>query len=224
VALVAVLSSLGPAEEVPPAAGVPLVQAPEPLPIPVITGDVARGQQLFQGVCFACHGLDGAGKAELGSASLHQQEAWYLVAQLEKFRAGRRGTHPDDLHGGQMRPMSLTLPDEQALSDVALYVTSLEGPRPPATLTGDAEAGKTVYTNVCVVCHGEDAKGMPQFRSPALAGQSDWYVEKQVHKFRDGLRAYDPQDEAGLQMKAIISAIPDEKAIRDVTAYIATLP
>jgi len=212
------------AGEDPPAEGVPLVQAPDPLPIPVITGDPTRGQQLFQGVCFACHGLDGAGKAELGSPSLHQQEPWYLVAQLTKFRAGIRGVHAEDLHGGQMRPMSLTLPDDQAMSDVALYVTSVDGPRPPNTLEGDAQRGLQIYTNICVVCHGADGKGLPQFRSPAIAGQSDWYVEKQIHKFRDGVRGADPRDEAGAQMKAIMTHLKDESEIRDVTVYVASLP
>lgn len=36
-----------------------------------------------------------------------------------------RGTHQSDLTGMQMRPMSLTLPDDQAVRDVAAYIHTL---------------------------------------------------------------------------------------------------
>ena len=39
--------------------------------------------------------------------------------------AGVRGAKPGDTYGALMRPMSLTLPDEQALKDVIAYVMSL---------------------------------------------------------------------------------------------------
>lgn len=200
-------------------------QAPDSLPIPVVEGDAVRGRQLFQSVCFACHGMDASGQQPLGSASLHQQYPWYLVMQLEKFRAGERGTHPQDVRGQQMRPMSLTLPDDQALRDVALYVAGVEGVRPPVTLTGgDAAHGKEIYTAICVVCHGESGQGVPVFHSPALAGQADWYLVDAVKKFRDGMRGANPSDTTGQQMKTISAELKKDGDILDLVAYLTTLP
>jgi len=200
-------------------------QVPDSLAVPVVNGDVARGQELFQGVCFACHGMNASGQAALGSASLHQQYPWYLVMQLEKFRAGQRGTNAQDIRGQQMRPMSLTLPDDQALRDVALYVTGVTGERPPVTLTGgDPAVGKEIYTAICTVCHGEKGEGMPVFHSPALAGQADWYLVDAVRKFRDGMRGADPADATGLQMKTIATELRNDQHVLDLVAYLTTLP
>jgi hypothetical protein len=35
-----------------------------------------------------------------------------------------RGTHPKDIEGMQMRPMSMVLADEQAMKDVAAFINS----------------------------------------------------------------------------------------------------
>lgn len=43
----------------------------------------------------------------------------------ELFASGMRGTHQSDLTGMQMRPMSPTLRDDQALRDVAAYIRTL---------------------------------------------------------------------------------------------------
>ena len=59
------------------------------------------------------------------SLALAQQSDWYLMTQLGKFKSGMRGTHKDDVHGQQMRAMSMTLPDEQAMKDVIAFIMTL---------------------------------------------------------------------------------------------------
>jgi len=93
-------------------------------PPATLQGDATRGSQLFA-PCTACHGLEGKGNEQLKAPALVNQADWYIVAQLKSFRAGMRGTHSSDVTGLQMRPMSLTLPDDQALLDVAAYVGTL---------------------------------------------------------------------------------------------------
>ena len=44
---------------------------------------------------------------------------------LKKFKEGVRGTNPQDIGGMQMRPMSMTLVDEQAMKDVIAYIRTL---------------------------------------------------------------------------------------------------
>ena len=87
-------------------------------------GDPARGEPLFT-TCVQCHGEKARGNPDKGAPALHRASDWYLVAQLKKFKAGVRGTHPDDLTGAQMRPMALGLSDEQAMRDVVAYIGTL---------------------------------------------------------------------------------------------------
>ena len=80
--------------------------------------DLERGKQFFQ-VCVACHGANGEGNQLLNAPANAGQNVWYVMRQLRNFRAGIRGSDPKDLYGIQMRPMAMTLPDDQAVVDVA---------------------------------------------------------------------------------------------------------
>ena len=97
---------------------------PAPRPAATVTGDVERGRAGYA-PCLACHGERASGNEALKAPGLTRQADWYLVAQLEKFRAGWRGTHPQDATGAQMRPMAMTLGDEAAIRDVVAYIRSL---------------------------------------------------------------------------------------------------
>lgn len=88
-------------------------------------GDVAAGHQRYSTVCIACHGADGHGGQALGAPPIAGQADWYLQAQLEKFKTGMRGAHPDDKSGAMMRAMSSTLADTLAMRDVVAYVKTL---------------------------------------------------------------------------------------------------
>jgi len=87
-------------------------------------GDVEKGKGYFQ-VCMACHGPNGEGMQPLNAPTLNHSSDWYLLTQLTNFRAGIRGANPADATGATMRPMSMTLPDEQALQDVIAYIMTL---------------------------------------------------------------------------------------------------
>ncbi len=76
-------------------------------------------------VCTACHGPNGAGNEALKSPPIAGQNDWYLLAQLQKFKSGVRGAHPQDVMGQQMRPMAMTLPDEQAMKNVVAHISTL---------------------------------------------------------------------------------------------------
>ncbi len=87
-------------------------------------GNAEKGKALFM-TCQACHGADAAGNDLLNAPSLRNQHDWYLVAQLHKFKDGVRGSNPQDVTGSQMRPMAMTLADDQAVKDVVAYIHSL---------------------------------------------------------------------------------------------------
>jgi cytochrome c oxidase subunit II len=87
-------------------------------------GDAARGKTLYA-TCGACHGQNAEGMEALNAPRLAGQETWYTVRQLQNFKNGVRGNNPRDTYGMQMAPMSQTLPDDQAMEDVAAYIQSL---------------------------------------------------------------------------------------------------
>jgi cytochrome c oxidase subunit 2 len=93
-------------------------------PAPVtVTGDVEHGAELYT-VCAYCHGADGQG-IEMNAPRQAGISDWYLLGQLQNFKAGIRGGHPYDLNGKQMGLMAQTLLDEQAIRDVVAYINTL---------------------------------------------------------------------------------------------------
>ncbi len=95
-----------------------------PRPTPTVRGDAARGKATYA-LCMACHGDHAQGNQAIGAPPLAGQPDWYLVAQLDKFRQGLRGYDPRDPTGSQMRPMAMTLGNEQAIGDVVAYIRTL---------------------------------------------------------------------------------------------------
>jgi cytochrome c553 len=181
----------------------------------------ARGKELFQ-LCTQCHGADGGGNALSLAPSIAGLERWYVERQLFKFRDGVRGVHFDDIAGMRMRPMARMLKQDEDMKAVAAYVASLPPVKPAATLNGDAARGQTLYTP-CVACHGPAAKGNEALQAPALDHQPDWYVVRQLHNFRQGIRGTNPKDPQGPLMRPMAMTLPDEQALADVAAYIGTL-
>jgi cytochrome c oxidase subunit 2 len=87
----------------------------------------------------------------------------------------------------------------------------------------DPAAGKALFAP-CVACHGESGSGNPQLNAPKLAGQGAWYLKRQLENFKQGLRGTPDNDVYGKQMIPFAGLLTDEAAVRNVTAYIATLP
>lgn len=183
---------------------------------------IARGQALYDG-CLSCHGVDGSGNQAVGAPAIAGLPQWYVEAQLTKFKGGIRGWHPDDTNGLKMRPMMLTLVDEDDLKSVAQYVSGLAPVNNKvSSVEGDAAVGKASYA-VCGACHGVDGKGNELIKAPPLANASDWYLLGQLEKFKGGLRGTHPKDTSGAQMRAAVGVLPDETAMKNVVAYIDTL-
>ena len=83
--------------------------------------------------------------------------------------------------------------------------------------------GADYYNQFCGACHGAGALGNPSLNSPRLAGTDDWYLEAQLLAFRSGERGARPEDTTGRQMRAMAVILPDERAVRDVVAYLQSL-
>ncbi len=189
------------------------------------TEPLARGRALYD-ACSNCHGTDGYGNSAVGAPSIAGQSQWYIEAQLKKFRSGMRGYHVDDEAGLRMRPMSLALPLETDVAAVAQYISSLPAPATTEKLMSqgaDAAKGQATFAT-CAACHGLDGGGNSALGAPPIAGQADWYIVSQLHKFKSGVRGALPADGQGATMRAIAQTLPDEAAMKDVAAYVSQLP
>ena len=93
-------------------------------PPKTVRGDKQHGRTLYSS-CAPCHGAKGQGNSELHAPALAGQTDWYLVTQLQNFRAGLRGLTPQDDSGTQMRAAASILPDDPAIEDVVAYINTL---------------------------------------------------------------------------------------------------
>ncbi|MGH9679413.1 MAG: c-type cytochrome [Candidatus Acidiferrales bacterium] len=92
---------------------------------PTLPGDPKAGAALYA-TCAACHGNKGEGNVTLKAPQLAGVADWYLATELRKYRSGERGTSPLDREGHMMRPMALTLPNEDAIRNVVAYIGILK--------------------------------------------------------------------------------------------------
>ena len=127
-----------------------------------------RGADLYR-LCAACHGESAAGDEAVGAPAIAGLPQWYLEAQLNQFRDGKRGTHFDDIMGMRMRPMARTLMREGDVEAVSAHVAAMPAVEPHDSLTGgDVASGKSIYTTTCVACHGPKGGGNQGMMAPLL--------------------------------------------------------
>lgn len=171
--------------------------------------------------CTTCHGADGRGNEGVQAPRLAGMEDWYLIRQLENFRAGIRGTHPQDIEGIAMQPMAAKLTDE-SIADIVEWVGGWTYIPAEITVEGDVSRGQQLYTP-CAACHGQQAEGNEALGAPALAGQNDWYLVTQLKNFLADYRGHHPDDSLGQQMRTMSKTLVDEAGIQNVVSYINTL-
>ncbi|MCC7405342.1 MAG: cytochrome c [Bdellovibrionales bacterium] len=95
-------------------------------PMTFTTGNAANGGTTYA-TCAACHGADGKGQQAMNAPPLAGQSDWYLLAQINNFKHGKRGADATkDATGATMAPMAATLADDQAALDVLAHIYSLQ--------------------------------------------------------------------------------------------------
>lgn len=172
--------------------------------------------------CLLCHGATGNGNVAIRAPKIAGLEPWYVARQLEAFAAGLRGAHTEDAAGQEMRAIGVRLRDEGGIDAAVRFVASLPAKNVAPTITADIERGRELYST-CIACHGERGEGKTSVQAPALASRSDWYLIAQLQNYKHGVRGAHSQDTYGAQMRSIVAALPDDRAIVDVVAYINTL-
>jgi cytochrome c553 len=175
---------------------------------------LAKGEELVQGRCFMCHGLDGESSSP-AFPRLAGQNAGYIARQLADYASGKRVSTT-------MQPMvdGLKAPDFEALGQwFSTRATHKHAVQDPEV----AKVGEYIYNKgnpdsgvaACTACHGPQGHGTEAL--PRLAGQHARYIENQLKAFNKRQRTND-----NAVMHTIASKLT-ELEIRGVAAYISGL-
>ncbi len=139
----------------------------------------ARGKTVFADNCAPCHGSGGAGAK--GYPNLNDDD-WLWGGSLDQIMQtiefGARSGHAKT-HESQMLAFGRdgTLKTDEIVT-VANYVRALSG---LSTAPGfNAVAGKKIFAENCVSCHGDDGKGNQEVGAPNLTDQIWLYGSDQA--------------------------------------------
>lgn len=178
--------------------------------------DPAKGQQIVNTVCVACHGADGNSPLAV-NPKLASQHPEYLNKQLTNFKSGERKS---PIMSGMVAALT---PED--MKNLAAYFAS-QKPAPAAAKDKVLVAqGEKIYRGgvaamsvpACSGCHGPAGSGIPAM-FPRLAGQHGDYVVAELIKFRSGDRANDP----GKMMQMVAMKMSDQD-MKAVAEYISGL-
>ena len=96
------------------------------------------GMQLFREYGMECHRYNGSVELAFGSPPLVGLHAWYLEAQLGKFKAGKRGAIKGDINGTKMTEvMDTFITEDRMVRDLVAYIMTLNPSRMPQGKNGD---------------------------------------------------------------------------------------
>ena len=127
----------------------------------------AQGKAAFADNCSVCHGAGGGGSRGFPNLT---DDNWLWGGKLDDIaRTIRHGARAadDEGHLGNMPPFGRgnILPRAQ-IEIVADYVRSLSGL--PVDPEADLAAGRKIFVDNCVTCHGEAGKGNRELGAPNL--------------------------------------------------------
>lgn len=183
--------------------------------------DLAKGKQIAETVCVACHGADG-NSSSAANPNLAGQVEGYLFKQLSNFQSvnGQPALRQNPVMNGMAAPYS----DEDKKS-LAAYFASQKLKPSIIKDAGQIALGQKLWRAgdlkkgipACSGCHGPAGAGLPA-KYPRLAGQYADYTAAQLKLFRTSERANDPD----ATMRTIAAKMSDVE-IKAVAEYAAGL-
>lgn len=175
----------------------------------------AQGRVTFRDNCAPCHGAGGAGGR--GYPNLDDDD-WLYGGKIEQIaQTIRHGSHADDDKGHIVKMPAFGrdgMLKRAEIETVADYVRSLSGL--PVDPKADLAAGKKIFAETCVTCHGPEAKGNRDTGAPNLT-DAIWLYGSDKATIIDGL-----WNGRGGVMPAWAGRL-DETTIKAVAVYVYTL-
>lgn len=173
--------------------------------------DLYNGEEINE-LCAGCHGEYAQGGKDGQYPRLAGMPAAFIDKQMHLFRDRKRPNIPMLEYVDERQ-----FPDQE-IADIAAYISQLklESKLPPieegsdfnsyerlqlakrtlniAAYPGDVEKGRKLYNRECRSCHGRDGVGDTEKAVPMLAGQYTNYLQRQVKKYKEGVRIHDETD------------------------------
>jgi len=176
--------------------------------------DLKRAEEIVQGKCFICHGIEGESSSPV-FPRLAGQSANYTARQLADYKSGRRRSSAMDTMVDDLTPA-----DFKALGE---YFASRPAHTHPVEDPDLAQVGRFVYLRgnpysgvaACATCHGPNGHGTDTL--PRLAGQHAQYTENQLRLFNKRERTND-----NAVMHSIASKL-SELELKAVASYLSGL-
>lgn len=182
-----------------------------------------EGYEVFNKYCFICHGAKGKGDGPLAKkigtppANLTDNNRMGKRTDKELVRI-IEGSAPHGTVSSDMPAWHVALSYTQIRS-LASYVRYLH--RGKNGLTGNPTAGKKVYENSCVQCHGEDGEGdgvLTRVYSMTPANHADAAGMDKISN--EKMRAIITKGGAGASLMPGWGGILSKDEIEDVMSYI----
>ncbi len=180
------------------------------------TPNLENGARVYE-VCESCHLPDGWGNEDGVYPQLAGQHASVLMQQLLDIRDGSR-ENPAMYPFVQER----TIGGYQNLADVVAYISTLpmmrrHGQGEWTRSTIEYAEGERLFNEKCIVCHGVQAEGNSENRTPRLQGQHYAYLARQAGLISSNQRQADPG------MTAVAKTLSRDD-ISKVMNYISRIP
>ena len=174
-----------------------------------------HGESLYRAHCAKCHGAESWGSAsDSRTPALAGQHYQYLVKQIADLRRGELTQDRGAFHVATLE----VLRNEQAIADVAAYLSGLSpNPRPRVGRGDHVREGGETYDWLCRGCHQDSGDGEAIFFTPRISSQHYEYVLQQLDDFAMGHRVNGPPEL--LDLAAALSA--EERAA--VADYVSRL-
>jgi cytochrome c oxidase cbb3-type subunit III len=138
------------------------------------------GASLYASYCVICHGSDAKGSQGFPNLT---DNIWRWGGEPDSIKASI-------LHGRQAAmPAWLQALGEQGVQNVAAYVRrDLAGLPLPENTQANPDAGKQLYTNTCVACHGATGEGMALLGAPSLTKPTGWIYGSSLAQIQQTIR------------------------------------
>ena len=162
--------------------------------------DVARGEQIANTVCAACHAADGNSGIAM-YPRLAAQNADYIILETHLIKDGKRTTGAAAAMAVDPKVAALT---DQDIRDVAAFFQKQQPKAGEANPKENPELGARIFRGgladkklpACMSCHGPNGAGMPGGSTakdgivayPRLGGQHKAYVVEQLKAYQNGQR------------------------------------
>jgi cytochrome c553 len=183
--------------------------------------EAAKGAEIANKVCVACHAADGNSTIS-ANPKVAGQFYDYLYKQLSNYKAqgNKKPERENPVMAGMVAPLS-----DADLRNVAAHYAAQKLNPSKATNKELAALGQKLYRGgnaatgvaACAGCHGPNGAGIPS-QYPRIAGQHAEYTEVQLKAFRTGARANDPNS-----MMRLVAARLTDREIQALAEYVAGL-